>query len=105
MRHQLLQAAKTERFGAGSSYWPLKLEIERRNRQSSRNIPAGHEHPPALATRLVSQQEPEQQKSELKPSTARGAAQRLAEVTHLHDAGLLTDDEYVTKCSEIIKLL
>jgi hypothetical protein len=62
--------------------------------------------PPASVTRgLKARQAPSKPEVEA-PSDAKPVvnppAERLAEVTRLHDAGLLTDDEYQAKRAKII---
>lgn len=56
----------------------------------------GYLHP-VLEQRHINMDEPAPELA-----TTRGAAERLAEVTRLHDAGLLTDEEYQAKRAKII---
>ncbi len=55
-----------------------------------------------LLAHAASGQADEEETAAQEPAAAASAAERLAEATRLHDAGLLTDEEYQAKRAEII---
>jgi hypothetical protein len=87
LQKQLLQTVTKEGVGLQSSYWPLRLEIDRQDRHPSSN---------------GSRSQPEQPASRPPQKAMRDTSERLAEVTRLHDSGLLSDEEYQTKRAQII---